>query len=172
MPNVHSPQKIHRPRRRWFSFSLRSLLVVMFLVAALFAWLGKYVIRSRTERPVVAQLRAAGGLVQYDYQLSLSGLDPSHQPNGSSFIRNLFGEDFYGTVIFVSFKGPIGDDDIQNLGRLKNLEGVSISGPEVTDKCIDELLLLEKLRTLSLSDTHITPTRIGSPFNLKIAAMS
>ena len=78
-----------QPRRRWLSFSIRTLLVAMLIFAALFAWLGKHVIRTRSERPIVAQIQAAGGNAYYDYQLGFGFINPSNAPTGSELVLSL-----------------------------------------------------------------------------------
>ena len=166
MPNADSSQ-IPQSRRRWFSFSLRSLLVLTLIVAALFAWFGKYIIRSRIERSVVAKIQAAGGRVYYDYQLGFGGFDKSPTPTGSRLTRYLLGNDIYATVIHVSFNRPTTDEQVQALGKLENLTDLAIFGPEVTDKSVDDLLSLSKLRSLSMSSTLITPAGLARFSNLK-----
>ena len=147
----------HALPRRWLSFSIRTLLVAMLIFAALFAWLGKHVIRTRSERPIVAQIQAAGGHAYYDYQLGFGFVDASKSPTGSKFVRAILGDDIYATVNVVFFSNPTTDSAIEDLHRLENLLDVSICGPAVTDQCIDDLLHIDKLRSLNLSDTSITP---------------
>ena len=56
-----------KPRRRWFQFSLRTLMV---LVTVLCVWLGLVSERARKQREAVAAIEALGGWVWYDYQNS------------------------------------------------------------------------------------------------------
>ena len=157
MREADSTQPNVQPRRRWLSFSIRTLLVAMLIFASLFAWLGKHVIRTRAERPVVAQIQAAGGNAYYDYQLGFEFINPSNAPTGSELVRAVLGDDIYATVNAVLFYNPTTDADITDLHKLANLLDVSISGPGITDKSIDDLLRINKLRSLNLSDTSITP---------------
>ena len=157
MREADSTQPNVQPRRRWLSFSIRTLLVAMLIFASLFAWLGKHVIRTRAERPVVAQIQAAGGNAYYDYQLGFGFVNPAKTPVGSKLVRTMLGDDIYATVNVVSFYNPTTDADIKDLHKLANLLDVSISGPGITDECIDDLLRINKFRSLNLSDTSITP---------------
>ena len=54
----HNPSK---PRRRWFQYSLRTLLV---LVTVLCVWLGVTVNRARKQREAVAAIQELGGTVR------------------------------------------------------------------------------------------------------------
>ena len=156
MREADSQQAGAKPRRGWLTFSIRTLLVAILVFAGLFAWLGKHVIRTQAERPVVSQIQATGGRAYYDYQLGVGRIDPSKTPTGSKFVRSVLGDDIYATVNAVFFDSPTTDSNIENLHKLSNLLDVSVSGPGVSDKCIDDLLIIKKLRGLTLSETSIT----------------
>ena len=55
------------PRRRWFRLSLRGLMILILIIACGIGW---KVSRDRSERQAVEAIRAAGGMVLYDYQYS------------------------------------------------------------------------------------------------------
>ena len=157
MREANSTQPSAQSRRRLLSFSIRALFVATLIFAALCAWLGKHVIRTRNERPVVAQVQDAGGVAYYDYQLGLGFVDPSKPPTGAKLVRTVLGDDIYATVNVVLFNNPVADSEIKDLHKLGNLLDVSISGQGVTDECIDDLLRIHKLRCLNLLNTSITP---------------
>ena len=125
MSQAAPPQLHARTPRRWLTFSIRMLLVVMLIFATLFAWLGRYVIRTRSERPIVAQIQAAGGNAYYDYQLGIGFVNPQQTPTGSKLVRTVLGDDIYATVNVVTFFKPTTDADIDNLHKLANLQTCS-----------------------------------------------
>lgn len=45
-----------KPKRRWYQYSLRSLVVVMVLFCILFAWVGYKVRKARRQRAAVVLL--------------------------------------------------------------------------------------------------------------------
>lgn len=146
-----------KPRRRWFRISLGRLLVLLGVMVALVAWLGEHVIRTQTERPIVAQIEAAGGAAFYDYQLVSEFVDTTRPPNGPSAIRAILGDDIYATVKVVSFNDErTTDADLTELHRLTNLEEVTVTGMGITDDCIEGLLRVRQLNSLGLIDTSIT----------------
>jgi len=82
-----------KPRRRWFQFSLRTLLV---LLTVLCVWLGVTVNRARKQREAVAAIEALGGYVRYEYQYG-SG----QEPPGPKWLRELIGEEYFVSVVYV-----------------------------------------------------------------------
>ena len=64
------PEKAKEPpqKRRWYQYSLRSLLIVMFLFCLLFAWGGYKVRQAEKQKAAVAWVEKNGGWVGYDYQ--------------------------------------------------------------------------------------------------------
>jgi hypothetical protein len=58
-----------RPRRRWFRYSLRTLLLAVTLVAVALAY---WVNGAERQRRAVAAIEAAGGTVRYDYERTKS----------------------------------------------------------------------------------------------------
>ena len=54
-----------KPRRRWFRFSLRTLLVVMLLFGVVFGVLAWMANEARRQRKVVADLRDMGAIVSF-----------------------------------------------------------------------------------------------------------
>jgi len=118
-----------KPRRRWFQFSLATLLLVMTLFAV---WLGWRTDRAHRQRRAVAALRALGGEVAYFHGGLMGPNDP--QPPGPAWLRNLIGVDFFDKVVAVSFEqGAVGDEDLRYLEDLPDLVRLVIASPEVTD---------------------------------------
>ena len=64
-----------KPNRRWYQFSLRALLIVMFVSCMVFAWIGVRLQRARENRDRVTAVEAAvaaienlGGVVKSEYE--------------------------------------------------------------------------------------------------------
>ena len=93
-----------QPRRRWFQYSLRTLLLFMLLVSIGMSWVAVRIQRARRQREAVEAIQKLGGLVRYDYQVQQSGNPlPGAGPPGPAWLRNLLGEDIFARVVGVSF---------------------------------------------------------------------
>lgn len=157
MNRVEAPHGAIKRRRRWPRFSIRTLLLAVLVFCVLLAWLGRDVARSRFQRSIVTSIEAAGGSVYYDYQLEPGRIDLSKSPRGSAFVRSLLGDDIYATVNVVYFiERTTTDDDIANSRGLSDVFDITVSGPGVTDRFVDDLLSFERLSSLKLIETSIT----------------
>jgi hypothetical protein len=119
-----------KPRRRWFQFSLRSLLI---LITVLAVWLGLQVNRVNRQRRAVEAITELGGQFSYDYQRKpgLSGgvfirgtmgpvphsYSDRVEPPGPAWLRRLMGEHYFVTPVRLS----IGDQRVIDEGRLRYL---------------------------------------------------
>jgi internalin A len=137
-----------KSKRRWYQFSLRSLLVFVVLVSIAMSWLGVRLARARKQREAVEAIEKAGGNVEYeDFADSLV----------PQWARAVFGKDFFFDVIAVWVGEPdFGDDEAAYLKRLTNLTHLSLSRTQVTDAGLEHLEGLTNLISLDLSDTQVT----------------
>ena len=116
-------------RRRWFRFSLRTLLVVM---TVLCVWLGFKVNATRRQKESVKALLESGNFeVYYDYQCSpVPGqpgdynIDGEALPPGPAWLRKLLGDDFFCNVVGLQYlRQPRGvaESSFAQIGRLPDL---------------------------------------------------
>jgi hypothetical protein len=78
-------------KRRWFQFSLRTLLIFTLVVAMGCAWLAGKAERKRRERAAVEALRKKDAWVIYDDDL----LRRNGTPPGPAWVRWLLGENYF-----------------------------------------------------------------------------
>src|SRR5215475_8806822 len=91
------------PKRRWFRYSLRTLLVFVTLASAGFGWLGYKVRQAKRQQDTILAIMKLGGTVIYDYEYEGAPLP------GPKWLRDLIGVDFFAApyaVDFVRF-GPV-----------------------------------------------------------------
>ena len=72
----------------------------MVLVTVLCVWLGLVSERARKQREAVEAIEKVGGAVRYEYQ-SKSG----QEPPGPKWLRELVGEEYFVSVIYVGLNG-------------------------------------------------------------------
>ena len=127
-------------RRRWYQFSLRTLMLFMVVCAVGFGWLGKKLDETRREQVVVAEIEKSGGWVRY------------HEMKGPPWISRHFRK-----VRSVGLSDTqVTDTGLAQVGELTSLKGVSLGGTQVTDAGLVHLKGLIKLEWLDLNGTQIT----------------
>ena len=116
------------PRRRWFQYRVRTLLLVTAIVAL---WLGIYVNRVQRQRAAVQMIHAAGGQVTYEGEANgLLATPPG--PKQSGWMTRILGKDFFCDVIAVTFEGvPAKDRDLACLKDLPHLEQLFLFDTEI-----------------------------------------
>ena len=155
------PLKAEPPKRkrRWFQFSLRTLLIFMLVCAVACAWLGRMIEQKRRERGAVEAIRKAGGSVLYDYQVQPSGRRMRFaEPTGPAWLRSLLGDNFFSDVDSVNLNDPLRSaaalaGPIEELEDIKRLD---LSGAKLTDDDLDHLKGLAQLQTLWLAGNKIS----------------
>jgi hypothetical protein len=143
------------PKRRWFQFSLRSLLIFVLALAIPCAWLGHSIEKKRKEREAVEAILKAGGIVVYDYQkpsmISGRTFKPVEEPHGPAFLRTLLGENFFCEVYAVQHtNATLTDDEIESLQRFPHLEDLNLSDCHMSATAAAHLGRLAALRGLAL----------------------
>lgn len=162
-----------KPNRRWFKFSLRTLLVLM---TVLCVWLGLQVNAARRQREAVTAILKAGGMITYDWQYGPPAkptgnylVDYGQSLNNSAsprwpWLSTVFGDDCFQSVTGVLFNTPNPNatkanyDQIAKLPALKffclgptDNPAFALNGSDLTS-----LAELKHLELLQLYGTHIT----------------
>jgi Leucine rich repeat len=164
-PKAEPPKR----KRRWFQFSLRTLMIFTVICAIGAGRLGQRIEQKRKERAAVEAIAKLGGNVEYDYE-TVKGATPP----GLKFLRDWLGENFFTEVATVQIHAhdtgldwliPIKEVTLKDshftetgLARLKSLPGLrslSLSGNRITDKELARLNGLAKLKSLSLAGADI-----------------
>ena len=152
-----------KPKRRWFQYSLRTLLVVVTLCAMLCSWLGLEMKKKTREREAVAAIKKLGGYVWYDYQHD--GTDnpdwKKGPPPGPACLRKVLGNDFFATVVGMCLiRSEVTDADLDHIRRLPHLKMLQIGDTNTTDAGIENLKGLTQLERLGIGGTKITDAGI------------
>jgi hypothetical protein len=148
-----------RSRRRWLSYSLRTLLLV---TAAVAVWLGVQVNRATNQRRAVSMVKERGGTVRYAHQsrtqpvrltdfYSSSTFDPDAPPPGPDWLRQRLGEEYFQDVLYVSLADRVaseGDADANLIAALPKLEYLDMGFCDLTDEALRELGRIRTLRIL------------------------
>ena len=145
---------------RRFQFSIRSLLLLVIVVAVPCSWLAVEMKKVRKETDVVEAIVGSGGDVLYEYQTVLyedsvhkSGSPVIGEPPSFSWLRNLLGQNWFHNVTTVFIYS---DNGLECLKELPQLEKAYAVGSQVTDRGLQKVETSGRLRKLYLSDSKVT----------------
>jgi hypothetical protein len=133
-------------RRRWFQFSLRTLLVLTGLCAIAARWVGDPIIKARQQATAVQAIRASGGQIY-----TCRG-----HPIVPDWMRSFYSPSLDTSVSHVAFSETSGDAEFASLDGLPDLLYLMSSGSRLTDAGLEHLSGLSELQGLNLSKTQIT----------------
>ena len=147
------------PKRRWFQFSLRTVLVVMTLFCI---GPGGYVAyeqnKARREMAAVEVIEKLGGSVSYD----------PITPVRSATMRQILGDESFGDVSEVWLGDTqVTDAGLVHLADLTNLDTVVLYNTKVTNAGLVHLDGLQRLAFLALNNTQVTDAGLVHVAELK-----
>jgi hypothetical protein len=148
---------IDKPKRRWFRFNLRSLLVLVTIACVGFGWLGVKVRAKQREREAVKALRDLGGEVRYDYEFNSNWSEVENPtPPGPEWLRELLGNDIFACAVSAHCGPQTTDVDLRHLAAFGQLRALYLGETQITDEGMVHLRGLNKLEWLSLPNIKIT----------------
>ncbi len=148
------------PKRRFFRYSLRTLMIVVTLFCI---WLGITAKRAREQKYAVEAIRELGGMVFYEHQaipfFAIGRSPPGFtivEP-GPKWLRRFIGDEYFFTVSLVNL-GELKTDDasLAAIKRLTNVKTLDLRNTQVTDIGLKHLKGWTDLTSLNLRDTNIT----------------
>jgi Leucine-rich repeat (LRR) protein len=146
---------------RWrFQYGIRSLLVLVVVVAIPCSWLSAERERVRKQRQAVEEIRKAGGMVAHS---NIYQLDPSGNrilgapPPGPAWLCELLGYDLFGNVTLVQLSNSqVSDATLKHLKALTQLQELDLIGTKISDAGLENLKGLTQLQELHLNGTNVT----------------
>ncbi|MFT5525513.1 MAG: Leucine-rich repeat (LRR) protein [Pirellulaceae bacterium] len=166
-------------KRRWFQFNLRTLLILMAIVAfGPGAWLAWEMRVARREIEAIDELRKLGAEIYVKPRKPLSavmGDDFNYavgiglrNRNGLSDPKALAHIAELRETVWIDIQGTeLNDDGLAHLSRLKCLKQLRLDETQVTDGGMKHLAKLEALEVLNLSDTQIGDAGLAHLADLK-----
>lgn len=160
---LNMTEEARKPGKRWRQFTVRGLLVLVFIFSLPLAWLGHRLQKARNQRSSIVKLEAMGAVYLYDWQPEVyagSSLD-GPQPPQPNWLINLVGRDFLWDVTKIGLrpnplKSEIVDEELAILGEFPKTEALSLYSCQIGDEGVLHLANLRNLRTLQLAKTGIT----------------
>ena len=137
-------------RRNWFSFRLRTLLLVVLVTGGVLAPFAYRLKQARDQRRGIEWVLSNGGMVEYKWQRK-----KDKEPPGSKVLRKWFGDDLFQSVHSIH----IGKEPRGGLGPLTRVAKVprlsfGIWGGRTGYRDLTALGELAELRELQLCETQ------------------
>ena len=136
-----------KPRRRWFQYSLRTLLVLTLVVCIGMGWIGVKMQQARKEREAVAAIEQLGGQAWWEYPRVES------ESRGQAWLRKLLGDEILVHPDRVLIRNDAGMEHLKGLTQLRKLW---LQGTQVTDAGLKHVEVLTQLQFLRLADAEVT----------------
>ena len=164
----------HKPKRRFFRYSLRTMLVVVLVLSV---WLGWMANRAAKQRRAVALVKELGGSVTYDCQARFTTTGGSRRnlvvntgemtiyepPPEDDLLHKYIGHDWFHDVGHVVLVGTdVTDEQLEQVvDGLPNIVQLTLINCCITDAGLEHLALLKKLETVFLHGTSVTDDGIA-----------
>ncbi len=138
-----------KPKRRWFQYSLGTLLLFVTVCAVPCSWLSVKMRQAERQREAATAIEKLGGKVRWDSKAS----------GKPAWLRGLLGDHFFNTVRSVDLVGTKATDaGLENLKGLRQLQQLWLNDTKVTDAGLENLKGLSQLQWLTLDGTKVTGT--------------
>ena len=151
-----------RGKRRWWRFSLRTLLVFVTLFCVFVGWFVSRLHKAERQRFAVEKLKESSFEVGYDWALNPEGSeDFKPQRPAPTWLRNRLGDDFFDAVVYVRSRSDagvarsIGDNEFQWIFSLPELRSLHFNESAITQASAARLQELKELENLTVWDSRI-----------------
>jgi hypothetical protein len=147
--------------RNYFRFGIKSLLVVMTLVAV---WVTVHFRANRIQRESIAAVESCGGTIMYSYHESgIRSWSTVRRPFAPEWARKLLGPETFDRPTYIDLSSaPKETEWIDGFNHLTYINTLLLSGPNVDDTTVAMLEGSNQLLELHLTGTAITDDGIAS----------
>jgi hypothetical protein len=167
MPTGSFPAADKKPhRRRWYQYSLRTLLIVVTIFAVACSWFTVKMRAAEKQRRAVEGLARSQCRVFYGYQMipsndraasvsprwegHLDNIDPNARKPASQWMIDWLGIDFFSNVSEVDSMIAFSDNELRQIEDLTQLRRFSTASDELTDAGLARLENFKQLEELIL----------------------
>ncbi len=145
-------------KRRWYQFSLRSLMIFTAIIAVLFGWLGSKFEQKRRQCAATEAIVKAGGQLSYDYERvkGKPGYWQPAEPFGPAWLRAILGDNFFSEVDLIYCISAA-----ENLKEFPRLRSLRLMSWGITDEAVESVKTLKELRDLGLIDAKLSDAAVN-----------
>ena len=138
-----------------FQFSIRSMLLLMVVVATACGWLTAAMNRARKQQVAVEAIEKAGGDVGYDWEIGAFHLGSGPEPPGPAWLRRMLGHHFLASVAAAEVH-DVTHGMLKPLSVLTQLQNRDVRRPNVGDAGVQQLKDSLQLQVFCLVDYNAT----------------
>ncbi len=137
-----------KPKRRWYQFSLRTLLIFMLVCGVGLGFFGRKAEQVRRQRLAIAAIEKASGGVIWDFEWIPYPKKASDVARVPTVWRSLLGDDFFDKVVVVSIAH---DAEMEYLKEFPDLKELDIQcSHEISDAGLNRLRDVPQLQVLTV----------------------
>ena len=136
-----------------FQFSIRSLLVLVVVVALPCSWLSTEMSMARKQKATVTEIRRLNGRVWYESNVSETYFEAlSRHPRNPRWMEDLVGIDLLENVLDARVETDAGFEDLRGL---KHLGCLDLANTKITGQGLEGLKYVPQLKVLFLNNTAV-----------------
>jgi hypothetical protein len=146
---------------RWYQYSLRSLMLLVLLVAIFMSWFAVKMKQARVQRTIVVELLKTNAAIGYNYLHDELG-NPTKRADTfvPYWLENILGRDFFENVTTIIFEEP-NDRDLDYLNSLTHVQSIYVFYPNnITDEGLKNISSITALKKLDLCGRHLDASKI------------
>ena len=133
-----------------FQFGVRSLFVLVVVIAIPCSWFSAAMEEAKQQRKTVAAIEELGA-------------ETWEKPSGPEWLRDLLGDDFLKNVDAVIFHGSeVTDAGLEHLKTLRQLKNLNLGTTRTTDAGLEHIKALRQLQVLNLNFTRVSDAGLES----------
>jgi internalin A len=132
---------------------MRGMIVLVLVAGAGPAWVVRI---ARDQLAAVKVIKAVGGNVSYDWEWKNGRSIPDGAPWWPNWLSKHIGVDYFGSVSRVSIFLRCTDDELDYIGRLSQVDTLSLPCARISDTGLAPLAGLWRLHTLNLWGNQVT----------------
>lgn len=154
-----------KTKRRWFRFSLRTLMIFVTIASAAFGWLGVKVRQALLQKEAAGEVLTLGGEVLYDYQFTNGDWDAKVTLPGPAWLQNIADGHFLKNAVGINFWGFSPDDQRRKvaaqevpsiLPRFPKVQWLDLNGLPISDEGLMHLEGMTQLKNIHLINARVS----------------